>query len=646
MCNMKGNIKLTLVLLVLVLPVLLSGGQESFYKAVCNGDTQLVKKVLTKKPSILNKLNEEGKSPLHLAIKGKQKDMVVLLLKMGADVNLKTEKNKRSPLHYVAITGDVEIAEMLLKKGAQIDSREIDNETPLYYAGFHGHNPLITLLLAKGASLKGEWTENDNSPMSYAVNGKHLDTLQLLVSHGADLKMTSKKGYGLMHMAAWGGEKDIITYLLKAGVPADTMTDYGRTPLHNATLAGKLDAMAILIKAGADVNAHGKTENSSPLYYAVRNGNAKGTALLLKAGADAAYVYPKDKKNLLHIAALKGYGKITKMLLSKGANPNLKDGTDSMPLQYAAQYGHSKTAEILLAGGAETVKVNKNFGPSKLLKKQLTKGDALVWYLGHSGWAVKTSSHFLVFDYFKGEHRADEPYLVNGNINPEELKGLKTLVFSSHAHGDHYMSEIFTWREAGADVEYVMGFEPKDKDKSLYTYVGAREKKAVGDVKVLAIKSNDSGVGFYVFVDGLSIFHMGDHANRKQDFSGPYKAEIDFLAEHKLKPDLLFTPISGCGFGDQVAVQKGVYYTAKTLSPGIIFPMHAGSDSQRYYDFAQTATEKGLKPAFYCARNTGDYFFFRPGHVEQAAIYTPDGIKTDMGKKKLAKADAAACNKR
>ena len=31
-------------------------------------------------------------------------------------------------------------------------------------------------------------------------------------------------------------------------------------------------------------------------------------------------------------------------------------------------------------------------------KIQLRKGDAAVWYLFHSGWAVKTSRTFLIFD--------------------------------------------------------------------------------------------------------------------------------------------------------------------------------------------------------------------------------------------------------
>ena len=31
------------------------------------------------------------------------------------------------------------------------------------------------------------------------------------------------------------------------------------------------------------------------------------------------------------------------------------------------------------------------------LKRDIQKGDALIWYLGHAAWAVKTENHFLIF---------------------------------------------------------------------------------------------------------------------------------------------------------------------------------------------------------------------------------------------------------
>ena len=95
-------------------------------------------------------------------------------------------------------------------------------------------------------------------------------------------------------------------------------------------------------------------------------------------------------------------------------------------------------------------------------------------------------------------------------------------------------------------------------------------------MEIIPIESNDSGQGYFVKVDGVTIFHPGDHANRQRDFSGPFKKEIDFLADQGLKADILFAPVSGCGFGDIVAVKKGVFYTIDRLAARSVFPMHAG----------------------------------------------------------------------
>ena len=35
------------------------------------------------------------------------------------------------------------------------------------------------------------------------------------------------------------------------------------------------------------------------------------------------------------------------------------------------------------------------------LGEPLAAGQAVVWYLGHSGWVVKTQNHLLIFDYWK-----------------------------------------------------------------------------------------------------------------------------------------------------------------------------------------------------------------------------------------------------
>jgi L-ascorbate metabolism protein UlaG (beta-lactamase superfamily) len=129
-------------------------------------------------------------------------------------------------------------------------------------------------------------------------------------------------------------------------------------------------------------------------------------------------------------------------------------------------------------------------------------------------------------------------------------------------------------------------------------------------MRISTIESNDSGVGFLVEVDGVRIFHAGDHANRLRDFSGPYAAEIDYLSTDFESIDLAFLPVSGCGFGDQEAVKMGVFYALKKLEPAVFFPMHGGKRSTRYSEYRKEAAEMGFETETVCAEGPGARFHF------------------------------------
>jgi L-ascorbate metabolism protein UlaG (beta-lactamase superfamily) len=188
------------------------------------------------------------------------------------------------------------------------------------------------------------------------------------------------------------------------------------------------------------------------------------------------------------------------------------------------------------------------------------------------------------------------------------MKDLKVTVFVSHAHGDHYSPHILEWRETVPGITYVFGFEPEDVED--YIFAGPRETVTAGNMKISTIESNDSGVGFLVEVDGLRILHAGDHANRHQDFSGPYCGEIDYLAKDSGRIDIAFLPVTGCGFGDQVAVEKGVFYALDKLDPVVFVPMHGGDNTVRYREYADEVGKKGLEISVAAAKSRGDRFYY------------------------------------
>jgi ankyrin repeat protein len=602
----KRTIFLVLVLLFLLLTTALTGTEseaKGIHKAALKGDLAIVKTFLKKDAQLVN---TDG-------------------------------PNNKKPLHWAAESGHLEVVEYLISKGADVNAKNVEDETPLHYSAGYGHKDIVKLLVSKGAAVNAK-TKNGGTPVSYAASRNQVDIIKFLMAKGADVTVTEVDGYNILHYSAWEGSKEIIELFISKGVPVDAKTNTGRTPLQMAAMGGNLEAAKVLIAKGADVN-HQSKDGWIPLYLAVKRGHKDMVPLLLEAGASVDVKQEKSQQTLLHLAALQGYGEIAAVLLDKGADPNTKDTKEHTPLYYACRYGNKKAAKILLSKGAEwgddakKEKMKKNFGFSPLLQKEFKPGSALVWYLGHSGWAIKTNNHLLVFDYYKGTNLPDTPLLANGTINTEEIKDLNVTVFVSHSHGDHYAPAVFDWKKDVKNITYVMGFKPEKQ--SGYIYMGPRETKAINGMEITTIESNDSGVGFFVKADGVNIFHSGDHANRKRDFSGPFKKEIEFLADKGLKPDIFFAPVSGCGFGDLEAVKKGVFYTMKKLSPNVMVPMHAGGGEERYIKFAKETKKTGFDTSICCAGHNGDWFFVNQGSVKKAIAYVFN--KGDDKKKKTGK---------
>jgi L-ascorbate metabolism protein UlaG (beta-lactamase superfamily) len=291
---------------------------------------------------------------------------------------------------------------------------------------------------------------------------------------------------------------------------------------------------------------------------------------------------------------------------------NCEDNDRSTPLDLAVGHGNRAVADLLLARGAEgSVSGIEAGGLSG--QKDCAVGEAVIWYLNHSGWAVKTREHLLVFDYFNRGRSPEEPGLCNGCIVPSEIAGENVTVFVTHEHGDHYDPTIFEWQENLPNVTYVMGCSIEEDYP--HVFMEGRQERKIDGMKVTTIESNDTGVGYIIEVDGLVIFHAGDHANRHQDFSGPFKAEIAYLEEKGVRPDIAFMPISGCGFGDQVAVKMGVHHTLETLKPLVFLPMHSGGGEYRYKEFVTEAKKEFPDIEMRAPRASGDHFRYRDGRV-------------------------------
>jgi L-ascorbate metabolism protein UlaG (beta-lactamase superfamily) len=272
-------------------------------------------------------------------------------------------------------------------------------------------------------------------------------------------------------------------------------------------------------------------------------------------------------------------------------------------------YNHKPLGYDLLAAGADDNKLSEYLTCPDELAEPLAYGEAKVWFLGHSGWAIKTQNHFLVFDYFCNtwDRKPDDSCLASGCIIPEEIKDMNVTVFSTHSHGDHYDPRIFNWKESVPGIEYVLCWN-QDTDGKEYTLVPIHEERKIEDMSVYAHYSTDLGGGYLIEVDGLTLLHMGDHANGEDDLMAAYTDEIDLIAERADGIDILFAGIRGCSLGQPEQVKKGIYYTLENLQPELFVPMHAGSHSFAYKEFTETAKNDGFDVEMKYVIHKGDRF--------------------------------------
>jgi metal-dependent hydrolase (beta-lactamase superfamily II) len=99
--------------------------------------------------------------------------------------------------------------------------------------------------------------------------------------------------------------------------------------------------------------------------------------------------------------------------------------------------------------------------------------EAKIWYLGHSGWAIRTKNHLLIFDYCRhGRKMLSNPAQSFGATN------YPLYVFVSHQHRDHFDTGIFDWEKAYKNIHYIIGWNVLRIDFNKY---GAEKKEIHGE---------------------------------------------------------------------------------------------------------------------------------------------------------------------
>jgi ankyrin repeat protein/L-ascorbate metabolism protein UlaG (beta-lactamase superfamily) len=583
---------------------------EELHTLFENGETARILDMLAADPQLLKADMGDGMTPLHYGVFHGYVPIVDYSLNHGIDINIKDRRGL--PPVWFSISGkQPAMLRKLIALGADLSAKNPQGDDLLFRAARAGDVEVFQILLDNGFRYdeRNTW---EVTPLQYALNADALDIVKLLVEKGADLNATMGGGMTSLHHAAMSRKAGGIHYLLDRGADINARNQAGVTPLLFCADLGNTDGVRALAMRGADVNA-ADANGQTPVIVAVKKGDPEIVGLLLSKGSNPNSVDSRTGRSLLDEAAARGHSRVVETLLGSGADSNARGKAGRTALSYALKHGNGTSAEVLRKAGVEDVPWQSNLDESALLSEPLPRGEAQIWYLKHSGWAIRTKSAFLVFDYWDNDSPPDEMSLANGHIRPEGLKGLPVYVFATHEHGDHFDPQILEWRKAIPNITYIFGFEPPVTEGVVT--LGPRVQRMIGPLNVTTIKSNDAGVGFAVQVDGLTIFHAGDHANGKVEMAdNDFFPEIDYLARKGIRPDIaFFLNMYGCGSTNPEAFQKGIFHAVNKLKIKAVLPMHGADREWVYGNLAEGAAKEHVKVQVGAASCPGDRFTYRKG---------------------------------
>lgn len=194
----------------------------SLRKAAMAGDTALLGRYTRNRIADFDARDENGFTPLTLAVVGGHGEAAELLLRAGLPVDA-TDRFGKTALHWAASRGLPELGARLLDAGSAPDARDGGGWTPLMAASHAGCCALVEALLARaGGALNARPQRSVPTPLMCAAQNGHARAVELLLSAGADAgARLEPKGQTALDFAVQGKHEEAAA-LLRPATPLET----------------------------------------------------------------------------------------------------------------------------------------------------------------------------------------------------------------------------------------------------------------------------------------------------------------------------------------------------------------------------------------------------------------------------------------
>lgn len=157
------------------------GANIAIMQSIAAENIEIFNKLLKQNPQLCNIQNQNGDTPLMLALSQEKTTYANTLSQVkNLDVTLKN-KDGQNALHIAISKNHNEIALKLIMLGADVNAIDIHGNTTALYAASAGNEAILAKLLKKNSQLFHVSNHNGDTPLTQAVRSKHEECVQMML---------------------------------------------------------------------------------------------------------------------------------------------------------------------------------------------------------------------------------------------------------------------------------------------------------------------------------------------------------------------------------------------------------------------------------------------------------------------------------
>jgi len=201
--------------------------------------------------------DEDGDVQLHLAVASGLADVVDALVRMSPSPDHLSLQNNQgySPLHIAVLQNQPAFVRRLVMAGARMDLPDDEGNNPLHLSARRGNLECAEALLASSPTPEQLFNQRNNLGqhcVHLATMGGHVQFLQFLSWKGADMNsLEGRSGRSSLHLAVGARSLPLVQCLVEpkptgCGVDPCLLDWYGRTPYQLSLMNGQSDIASFL----------------------------------------------------------------------------------------------------------------------------------------------------------------------------------------------------------------------------------------------------------------------------------------------------------------------------------------------------------------------------------------------------------------